>query len=126
MLVQIVDKEIVKELEQTTDPILSFHYMHKKSFNEYMKVLSWHRSHDDIDADTSIYKKWKKFAELIGCPHLYSVTHAHRNAVWGFKWKDDDVLIYYDVRGLKIQLNHEFNKSEIKPMLIHLGELLTK
>lgn len=74
----------------------------------------------------SVYKKWDKISELLGFSPIYHKTYLHKNAVWCFHWKSDMVLIYYDKRGIKIQVSPKFKESEVKIMLTYLEDILTK
>jgi hypothetical protein len=89
-----------------------------------MSIISWYHTHNDIDANTSIYKKWNKISELLGTKPIKHIVYEYRNALWAFNWKYDFVLIYYDKRGIKIQVNEKIKKSEIKPLLDYLKETL--
>lgn len=124
MLIKITDKSVVDKLENTTQPIPEIYSTY---FKEYNKIMQWYHFQTDIDANTSIYKKWKKVSELLDVEPIKHPTHLYRNALWAFNWKDDsnNVLIYYDKRGIKIQINKNFRKTEIKEMLINIGNLLS-
>jgi hypothetical protein len=125
MLIPITDKDEVKKLELNTTPLQNITEINRIYFKEYMDVISWYLNHDDIDADSSIYKKWEKLEKQLGCKPISYPTYSHRNALWAFKWKNNDVLIYYDIRGMKIQVNENFSKKEIKSFLNYLNSILT-
>jgi len=131
MMKPIEDKKIIKELEKTSVPIINILSPGKKRerqkrFDAYMAVISWYHVRDDIDANSSIYKKWKKVTEQLGFKPISHPVYMCKNGLWAFKWKEDDVLLYYDKRGMKIQVNKEFSKNEIIPMLEELRLKLIK
>ena len=43
-----------------------------------------------------------------------------------FTWKGDPVLLYYDKRGMNIQVGQEFKKNEAIPMLEYIKDRLSK
>jgi hypothetical protein len=125
MLIPLTDKEIVRKLELESTPINN-RMLFGNIFDSYMAVISWYHTRNDIDANSSIYKKWNKITELLGFKPIFHPTYTHRNALWSFMWKDDPVLLYYDKRGMKIQVGQKFRKSEAIPMLEYLKDKLNK
>jgi len=96
-----------------------------------LELIGWTHRHEGIDANTSIYKRWDKVSELLGETPVKHPIHSFKNALWAFEWLPDDnehknyVLIYYDIRGMKIQINKQFEKDQIVPMLEFLKDKLT-
>jgi len=127
MIKEITDKTIVDELEHESTPIINL-TMNKdyrqESFEVYQSILGWYRHHEDINANSSIYKKWTKISELLGFDPIKHPTYVHRNVLWTFTWKENPVLLYYNKRGMKLQVGNKFRKSEIVPFLNHLKKLL--
>ena len=134
MLKKLKNKKFVKSLEISTTPIVNLigsipQEDRQKFYDILMKLHMWyHRK--DIDANASIYKKWDKISELLGTKPIYCPTHTHRNALWAFQWETENVestennyvLIYYDITGMKIQVNEKIRKTEIVPMMNYLNE----
>jgi hypothetical protein len=132
MFVPITDKELVKKLEQETSSIENIIYNHANiepldanaAAKLYFKILRW--SHDwNIEANDSVFKKWSKLSELLGFKPVYYPVHVNKNALWAFYWKDDPVLLYYEIRGMRIQVGGDFNESKIIPFLIYLKNKIT-
>lgn len=114
---QIFDKDKIKELENNTVPLQMFPVINRKYFKEYFKIISWYHKFDDIDANSSIYKKWNKLSEILECKPSVCVNHLYRNALWVFTFNNNHVLLYYDKRGMKIQVNDDISKKDIKFVL---------
>ena len=123
MIEWIEDKKLVKELEYNTIPIVN---IYTNFFKLYHGIISWYHNIEGIDANTSIYKKWNKISELLGHKPITHPIHLYKNALWVFNWKNENnnVLIYYDKRGIKIQVNEKFRKDEIENMLNYIRKKL--
>lgn len=117
MIEPIFDKKIINDLERST--IVMPVNNNQILFELYMKIISWYHYHN-IDANDSIYKKWKKFSELLGFKPVKYIKYLYKNALWVFKWKTNYILIYYDKRGMKIQISPKFDETELIEMCLFL------
>jgi ABC-type glycerol-3-phosphate transport system substrate-binding protein len=125
MITPITDIVLVRKLELETTPINNFRIF-DDVFDSYMSVISWYHNRNDIDANSSIYKKWNKISELLGFKPIYHPTYLYKNGLWAFYWNGDSVLLYYDKRGMKIQVGLKFKKNEVVPLLEYIKGILNK
>ena len=84
----------------------------EKSYHDkwLLSILCW--THINKLDNRSIYQNWKKAEELLGHKKQYLVNYKYRNAVWGFKHKNIQFLVYISKSGLSLQIdNNLFKKS---------------
>ncbi len=114
-MLQLLNKNKVKELEIITTPINNLLY-DKTHFKLITKLHSFYYNDSKINTNTLLRKK---LVGLLGKPSYY-ITYEFRNALWGFNFKDQNILLYFDERGFKLQVEKTFNIKLINDLYEYL------
>lgn len=131
-----LSREEIKDLEHNTTPIeniwngvcfllpTTFPYNNKpfgaiqrlRLVNKKINLLGWYHK-QGLTTRTPIKDHWKKMTQLLGyAPSCYPV-YEYRNALWGFEWENNKVLLYYSIKGLSIQVPTDFNKKKVEKLI---------
>jgi len=84
-----------------------------------LRLQGWYHKHG-LPAGASMRKHWAKLTELLGFKPAYYVTYEYRNALWGFLWRGQRVLLYKSQRGLGIEVAKDFPQKLILPLMSDL------
>ena len=112
----------IKELELDSANIVMF--LDEPLQAQFMEILGWYHKNGLTTRDT--FKRHVFILmNLLGIAPSYYATYEVRFAVWGFSFKKEDFIIYYNnKKGLIIQIKGNFDKTLIGELLTELSNLL--
>jgi hypothetical protein len=115
-------QNMIKELEYNSVRLDMF--IEEPLRELYLKILAWYHKNGLTTKDTN-RNHVHKLMLLLGIAPSYYATYEFRFAVWGFSFKKQDFIMYYNRnKGLVIQIKGNFDKSLIGELLIELSNLL--
>jgi hypothetical protein len=118
MILIPLSKARAKELETSTTRIEGFFPGGRGRLSYYnimFSILGWYHKYDLRPG--YVREQWKKLTELFGIKPTYYINHSCRNALWAFKWEEQEFIIYKDQRGLTIQVVQTFDKKKTRKFL---------
>lgn len=123
MLYTMTKKE-AKEAEKTTTPILNL--LNKrddkevnKLSNNIFKMFKW------LEKFTTTKERKKHIKITFGNP-LYHAQYEYKEAVWGFKYEQINIIVYYSIKGFSIQVSPECSCGDALKILKIITSKLEK
>lgn len=123
MLYPMTKKE-AKEAEKTTTPILNLLNKRedkqvKKLSNNISKMFKW------LEKFTTTKERKNHIKINFGNP-LYHAQYEYREAIWGFKYKKINIIVYYSTKGFSIQVSPDCSCGDALKILKKISSQLEK
>jgi len=123
MILEQLSNERAKQLESNTnDLIMHFEYLNKESMLLFHELFTWFIPYKLKAGELNSHVK--KLTDIFQASPNYFVNYSNKNAVWAFKWNEEEFVFYKSVRGIAIQIPNSFSKDKLNNFVKELKQLL--